>query len=462
MSQQTIKYFFTLCLLVLAQFTWAVSLPAVFSDNMVLQQNSELIIWGWGKPMEKISIGTPWNGNTLSTEVTNQGTWSVSVKTPEGSMTPYNLSIKGYNEIVLKNVLIGEVWLCSGQSNMEWSANMGINNAQDEVKQAKYPKIRFFSVIHRTANTPQIDLEGQWVECSPESMQNFSAVAYFFARRIHTYLKIPVGLVNSSWGGTPAECWMPAEAFEGNDLISTAAKKLEPVPWGPTEIARIYNAMIEPLTPFKIAGALWYQGESNVSTAYAYKETMTALITSWRKKWGYEIPFYYCQIAPYKYGNPAEGAALRDAQRRTLSVPNTGMVVTSDIGDTNDIHPRNKQDVGLRLARLALVKHYKIKSVLDEDGPYYLSHRVNANQMLVYFANADGLNCKGDKITHFELAGEDGIFYPAEAKINKDNIVDVQSEKVPRPTMVRYAWGNTATPNLFNGAGLPASCFSSK
>ena len=144
MSQQTIKYFFTLCLLVLAQFTWAVSLPAVFSDNMVLQQNSELIIWGWGKPMEKISISTPWNGNTLSTEVTNQGTWSVSVKTPEGSMTPYNLSIKGYNEIVLKNVLIGEVWLCSGQSNMEWSANMGINNAQDEVKQAKYPKIRFF------------------------------------------------------------------------------------------------------------------------------------------------------------------------------------------------------------------------------------------------------------------------------------------------------------------------------
>jgi sialate O-acetylesterase len=253
---------------------------------------------------------------------------------------------------------------------------------------------------------------------------------------------------------------MPSEVFEDNDLLSTAAQKQKPVPWWPIEVARIYNAMIEPITKFKIAGALWYQGESNVITAYAYKETMTALITSWRKKWSQEFPFYYCQIAPYKYGNPAEGAALRDAQRRILSVPNTGMVVTSDIGDTTDIHPRNKQDVGLRLANLALVKHYKTSNVTVE-GPLYLSHRTSANQMLVYFANADGLNFKGDKITHFELAGEDGVFHPAEAKINKENIVEVQSEKVTRPTMVRYAWGNTATPNLFNGAGLPASCFSS-
>lgn len=461
MSQQTIKYLFALCLLVCAQISWAVSLPAIFSDNMVLQQNTELIIWGWGKPMEKISVNTPWDGKTLNTEATNQGLWSVFVKTPEGSMTPYNLTVKGYTEIVLKNVLIGEVWLCSGQSNMEWSANMGINSAQDEVKKANYPNIRFFSVTHRTATAPQIDLEGQWAECRPASMQNFSAVAYFFARKLQADLKVPIGMINSSWGGTPAECWMPAEAFEGNDLISTAAKKLEPVPWGPTEIARIYNAMIEPLTKFKIAGALWYQGESNVTTAYAYKETMTALITSWRKKWGQDFPFYYCQIAPYKYGNPAEGAALRDAQRRTLSVPNTGMVVTSDIGDTSDIHPRNKQDVGLRLANLALVKHYKASNAVVA-GPLYLNSRARAGQMLVYFSNAEGLNFKGDKITHFELAGEDGVFHPAEAKINKENIVEVQSEKVTRPTIVRYAWGNTATPNLFNGAGLPASCFSSK
>ena len=461
MSQRAIKYFSTLCLLVLAQLSWAVSLPAVFSDNMVLQQNNEMIIWGWGKPMEKISISTPWDGNTLNTEATNQGTWSVFVKTPKGSMTPYNLTIKGYNEIVLKNVLIGEIWLCSGQSNMEWSANMGIDSAQDEVKQAKYPNIRFFSVIHRTATAPQIDLEGEWAECSPESMQNFSAVAYFFARKLQADLKVPIGMINSSWGGTPAECWMPSEAFEGNDLISTAAKKLEPVRWGPTEIARIYNAMIEPITKFKIAGALWYQGESNVTTAYAYKETMTALISSWRKKWGQDFPFYYCQIAPYRYGNPAEGAALRDAQRRTLSIPNTGMVVTSDIGDTSDIHPRNKLDVGLRLANLALVKHYKASNAVVA-GPLYLNSRARAGQMLVYFANAEGLNVKGDKITHFELAGEDGIFHPAEAKISKENTVEVQSEKVTRPTMVRYAWGNTATPNLFNGAGLPASCFSSK
>lgn len=461
MSQPLQKYFFMLCITLMVQQSWAVSLPAVFSDNMVLQQNSELVFFGWGKPLEKISIVNSWDSIVSNTEVSNQGTWTILVKTPPGSMTPHTLTIKGYNEIVLKNVLIGEVWLCSGQSNMEWSANMGINKPQEEVKQANYPFIRFFSVDHRTALVPQIDLKGQWNECSPATMQNFSAVAYFFARKLQAELKIPIGLINSSWGGTPAECWMPSEAFENNELISTAAKKLEPVRWGPTEIARIYNAMIEPLTAYKIAGALWYQGESNVSTAYAYKETMTALITSWRKKWNQDFPFYYCQIAPYKYGNPEEGAALRDAQRRTLSVPNTGMVVTSDIGDTTDIHPRNKQDVGLRLANLALVKHYK-KSEAVVDGPLYLSHRVQDAKMMVYFANADGLNFKGNKITHFELAGEDGIFYPAQASISKDNLVEVQCEQVKRPVMVRYAWGNTATPNLFNGAGLPASCFSSK
>lgn len=461
MSQQLQKYFFTLLLTLVVQQSWAVSLPAVFSDNMVLQQNSELIVWGWGKPLEKISIATSWDSTILNTEATNQGTWTILVKTPAGSMTPHSLKIKGYNEIVLKNVLIGEVWLCSGQSNMEWSANMGINNPQEEVQKANYPQIRFFTVDHRTALVPQIDLKGQWSECSPATMQNFSAVAYFFARKLQAELKIPIGLINSSWGGTPAECWMPSEAFDNNELISTAAKKLEPVRWGPTEIARIYNAMIEPLTRYKIAGALWYQGESNVTTAYAYKETMTALITSWRKKWNQDFPFYYCQIAPYKYGSPNEGPALRDAQRRTLSVPNTGMVVTSDIGDTTDIHPRNKQDVGLRLANLALVKHYK-KSKAVVDGPLYLSNRVQDAKMLVYFANAEGLTAKGNKITHFELAGEDGIFYPAEAKINPNNIVEVQATQVQNPKFVRYAWGNTATPNLFNGAGLPTSCFNSK
>jgi sialate O-acetylesterase len=291
-------------------------------------------------------------------------------------------------------------------------------------------------------------------------MQNFSAIGYFFARKLQQELKIPIGVINSSWGGTPAEAWMPAVAFEGNELISSAAKKLAPVPWGPVEIARIYNAMIEPLTKFKIAGALWYQGESNVGTAYAYQATMTTLITSWRKKWGFDFPFYYCQIAPYRYGKTMDGAELRDAQRRTLDVPQTGMVVTSDIGDTSDIHPRNKHDVGLRLANLALNQHYQTNKEVVY-GPLYRKSEVQGRHMVVFFDYAEGLNFKGDKLTHFEVAGEDGVFFPAEAKINKDNSIEVKADGLKRPVSVRFAWSNTATPNLFNGAGLPASCFRS-
>ena len=460
MVPRLISVLFLFCILGLTQTTWAnVSLPSFFSDHMVLQQNTELSIWGWAKPGENIVVSTTWN-TQYNAIASNQGSWSVLIKTPTGSMTPYDISIKGYNEILLKNVLIGEVWLCSGQSNMEWSANSKINNAEEEIKQANFPAIRFFSVEHRTALTQQIDLEGQWVECSPATMQNFSAIGYFFARKLQQELKIPVGVINSSWGGTPAETWMPAEVFEHDEVISTAAKKLESVPWGPVEIARIYNAMIEPLTKFRIAGALWYQGESNVGTAYAYKATMTALITSWRKKWGLDFPFYYCQIAPYRYGKPMEGAELRDAQRRTLDIPQTGMVVTSDIGDTSDIHPRNKLDVGLRLANMALGQHYRIDTRVVS-GPLYKDSQVQGRHILVYFDHAEGLNCKGNRLTHFEIAGEDGIYHPAEAKIKKDNSVEVQSDQVKRPVAVRFAWSNTATPNLFNEAGLPASCFRS-
>ena len=461
MFQQFIKGLFFFCTLGLFQTLKAnVSLPAVFSDNMVLQQNAEVNFWGWAKPGEEITITTGWNTVQKVKATNGQGTWSLLIKTPMGSMTPYSISIKGSNEVIIKNVLVGEVWICSGQSNMEWSANSPITNKDEEIKQANFPNIRFFSVEHRTALTPQIDLAGKWVECTPSSMQNFSAIGYFFARKIQSNLNVPIGVINSSWGGTPAECWMPAEAFAGNGLITEAAQQLTPVPWGPVEIARIYNAMIEPLTRFKIAGALWYQGESNVSTAYAYKATMTALISSWRKKWGNEFPFYYCQIAPYRYGKPMEGVELRDAQRRTLDVPQTGMVVTSDIGDTSDIHPRNKLDVGLRLANLALNQHYKTNQDVVS-GPLYKESRIEGNHITVFFDNAIGLNFKGPKLTHFEIAGEDGIYFPAEAKINPDNTIEVKAEQVKKPASLRFAWSNTATPNLFNGAGLPASCFRS-
>jgi sialate O-acetylesterase len=433
-----------------------ISLPEIFSDNMVLQQKSDVTIWGWAKTGEKVVLKAEWLGSEISTTADNQGKWNLVLKTPEAG-GPFNITLKGYNEFVLKNVLIGEVWLCSGQSNMEWSAASGINNAQEEIKNANNPEIRFFSVYNATSQFPQDHLTGEWTVCTSETMRSFSIIAYLYARRLQEVLGVPVGVINSSWGGTPAEAWMPEDATGKDDFLREAAAKQKPVPWGPVEPGRIYNSMISPLVPFRIAGAIWYQGEANTVNAYAYKELLSALVKSWRTGWGYEFPFYYAQIAPYKYGRPFEGVEVREAQRKALSIPNSGMVVLSDIGDTSDIHPKNKQDVALRMANLALNRHYdKLKT--EDSGPLYREMRIDKNKAIISFDHADGLYVKGSKLNCFEIAGEDMVFYPAGAKI-KDNQVIVQSDKVKIPVAVRFAWSNTATPNLFNAANLPASCF---
>jgi sialate O-acetylesterase len=330
-----------------------VSLPEIFSDNMVLQQKSDVIFWGWAKTGETIVIKADWMDSDITVKADVQGTWKTTIKTP-GFGGPYSIHIKGQNEVILKNVLIGEVWLCSGQSNMEWSAQSGINNGDEEIKNANYPEIRLFTVNTSTSIYPQEHLAGKWAVCTPEEMRRFSAIGYFFARKLNKELGVPVGIINSSWGGTPAESWMPEEATQKNDFLREAAAKQKVVPWGPVEPARIYNAMINPLIPFRISGVLWYQGEANTINGYAYKEMLTALITSWRGKWNYEFPFYYAQIAPFKYGKPLEGVEVREAQRKALDVPNTGMAVLSDICDTLNIHPKNKQEAALRLANLAL------------------------------------------------------------------------------------------------------------
>jgi sialate O-acetylesterase len=433
-----------------------ISLPEIFSDNMVLQQKSDVTIWGWAKTGEKVVLKADWLTDEINTTVDNQGKWSLTLKTPEAG-GPYNITLKGYNEVTLKNILIGEVWLCSGQSNMEWSAAMGINNAEEEIKNANYPDIRFFSVYHATSKFPQDHCTGEWTACTSESMRNFSVLAYLYARKLHEALGVPVGVINSSWGGTPAEAWMPEDVIQKDDLLREAASKQKPVPWGPVEPGRIYNSMISPLVPFRIAGVLWYQGEANTINAYAYKELLSALIQSWKTGWGYEFPFYYAQIAPYTYGRPYEGVEVREAQRKVLSVPNTGMVVLSDIGDTTNIHPKNKQDAALRFANLALNRHYS-KVKMEDSGPLYKDMIIDKNKAVISFDHADGLHVKDDKLNCFEIAGEDKVYYPATAKI-KDNQVIVQSDKVKIPVAVRFAWSNTATPNLFNAANLPASCF---
>jgi sialate O-acetylesterase len=452
------KFIVTVVLLLISlQFTFSnISIPEIFSDNMVLQRRSEVTFWGWANTGETVTIKADWLSEAVSVQAGNQGTWKLVLKTSEAG-GPYTISIKGYNELTLRNVLIGEVWLCSGQSNMEWSARSGIANAEQEINNSSNPAIRLFSVFHSTSQYPQDHFTGEWAECSPATMANFSIIAYFFARKLNHDLGIPVGVINSSWGGTPAESWMPGEVIQNDDYLNKAAAMQKPVPWGPVEPARIYNSMISPMIPFRIAGVLWYQGEANTVNAYAYKKMLSGLIGSWRSKWGYDFPFYFAQIAPYRYGKPFEGVEVRDAQRRVLEVAGTGMVVLSDIGDTTDIHPRNKFDAAVRFANLALNRYYGALKQ-EDSGPLYKGMTVEKDKVVVSFDHNAGLHAVGDKITCFEVAGSDRIYYPAFAKI-KDQKVIVRSDKVKSPVTVRFAWSNTATPNLFNGAGLPASCF---
>jgi sialate O-acetylesterase len=434
-----------------------VALPSIFGNNMVLQRDSQVLLWGWGSPNEEVTIVSSWDGKTVSIKTDNAANWKIDLTTPQAG-GPYMITIKGSNNVIsLNNILIGEVWLCSGQSNMEWSANSGIDNAQEEIANANYANIRLFSVDKRTASSPQDDLSGSWEECTPESMKNFSAVAYFFARRLQEKMNIPIGLIDSSWGATCAEVWTPEIVFETHQDLRKEAEKIGPNQWVTTEPTVLYNAMIAPITPFKIGGTIWYQGESNTANADTYAELLTAMIGSWREKWGYEFPFYFVQIAPFNYGTPEQGVVVRNEQRKAMDFPKTGMVVISDYCTVDDIHPKNKQVVGLRLANLALNHTYKIGN--DEVyGPLFKEIKVNGKKIEVSFDHADGMYFKGKGPTQFEVAAKSGPFYPAKAII-KDNKVILSAKEIAEPARMRYAWSNTAMPNLFNGADLPASSF---
>lgn len=454
------RYLFLLLGATILPFTSAIAnvgLPAIFNDHMVLQQNAEITVWGWAKALEEVNVSGSWSQDTVKTVGDSNARWQVTLKTPPAG-GPYSLTIQGYNTIVLEDVLIGEVWFVSGQSNMEWSARAGIDNAGQAIKESNYPAIRFFNVSHRTADAPQLDLGGQWVASSPESMIDFSAVAYFFGRELHQELGVPIGLINSSWGGTPAEVWVKPEVISESAELTEAATKISEAPWCPHLPGKAYHAMVAPLIPFHIAGVLWYQGETNTAAPQAYEQLFPALIASWRNEWGYEFPFYFAQIAPFRYGRPMEGVLLRDAQRKSLAVPGTGMVVLSDIGNTENIHPTNKLDVGKRFANWALNKTYG-KEDVPVSGPLYRTMQVEGRKIRLFFDYAEnGLQAKGGKLTHFKIAGEDRQFIPATARIEGNTIV-VSAPKVNNPVAVRFGWSNTAEPTLFNTEGLPASSF---
>lgn len=455
--QRIVNFLLFLILVIETSLSASITLPSIFSDHMVLQQNSNLHIWGWAKPREKITIISSWDNNPVVTTADNHADWQTVIKTPSAG-GPHTLTFIGSNTIILKDILVGEVWLCSGQSNMEWSARLGIDNGTQEVLEANYSAIRFFQVTQKAAQSRQLDCDGTWSICSPQTMIDFSAVGYFFGKQLYNNLNIPIGLINSSWGGTPAETWINPNIIIENTCYAQAAKKIKEMPWCPEKPGETYFSMIAPLVPFPIAGVIWYQGETNTNNFEIYSTLFPALINNWRQEWGKDFPFYYVQIAPYKYGEPEIGVKIREAQRKSLATPHTGMVVISDIGDINDIHPRNKIDVGERLANWALARTYGQEEVAYS-GPLYREKKIEGNKIRIFFDYAEnGLICRGENLTHFEIAGENKVYVPAEAKID-GHTVTVRAQSIKNPLAVRFAWDNIAEPNLFNAEGLPASCF---
>lgn len=454
------KVYFLICLLIVNLSFANIVVPSVFSDHMVLQQNDEVKFWGWADPNEEVILKTSWSDVEYKTKGSTQAYWELKINTPSAG-GPFTITIKGNNVIVIKDILIGEVWLCSGQSNMEMSADWGIDNGEQEINNANYPNIRFYTIQKKGAKFPQQDINANWNVCTPETMKSNSSLAYFFAQRLQEKIPdVPIGLIVSAWGGTPAEIWMPEEVFKNDSILLNAANKLKPVQWGPIEPARAFNAMIHPLIGYNIAGALWYQGEANVG-APNYDYTLTSLIKSWRDLWRKDFPFYFVQIAPYKYGTHHHGGAeIRDAQRKvSMQIPNTAMVVISDISPIDDIHPKDKRSVGIRLANLALAKHYKKNTDLVE-SPLFKDISIDKDKITIYFDHADGLYFN-NKEQLFEVAGADEKFYFARAKIVKQTVI-IRSSKIKHPKKVRFAWGNTVKSNLFNNAKLPASTFTTE
>ena len=433
-----------------------IKLPAVIGDNMVLQQKSEVAIWGWGDPGTEIKVSGSWNNDTVKAKISSQSVWKVKLKTPSAG-GPFTVSISGNEVVILRNVMIGEVWICSGQSNMEWSADSRINNADEEVKNANHPNIRLFHVKKLGSETPQDNCFAKWETCTPETMHAFSAVGYFFGRNLHQDLNVPVGIIEAAWGGTPAEVWVRSELVGSDPLLNACAGQLKTYDWWPSKPGVVYNGMIAPLLPFRIAGAIWYQGESNAGSPESYRKLFKTLIENWRHDFENDFSFYWVQIAPFEYGSDTRSPLIREMQMQSLDIPKTGMVVVSDLVDNvKDIHPQNKQEVGKRLANLALAENYGIKGLLYKH-PLYKSMIVEKSRVLISFENvSNGLKASGVEITCFEIASADQVFKPAKVKID-GNTVLVWSKEVKTPVAVRFSFSNDAIGNLFSQEGLTGS-----
>lgn len=476
-----------------------VRFAALFSEHAVLQQEADVPVWGWAEPGEAVAVSIA--DQTRTAKADEQGRWMVRfAKLTSGG--PLTLTAKGKNTVAVGDVLVGEVWLGSGQSNMAMPVQ-GANDFAAERAAARLPLVRMFKEESSAAETAQKDAKGMWVVCAPDTVGPFSATLFFFGRELHKSLNVPVGLINSSVGGTPIESWIAAEAQKAAPELASfpasiektvnagtpeeakakyekqlarwqeAAQKAraanQPVPRKPRDpsatlarkgnVGGLFNGKIAPLIPYAMRGAIWYQGEANSTPEKApyYQHQLPLLIKDWRTRWGWEFPFAWAQL-PNFGGAGRDWPVVREAMLKTLALPKTGMGINIDIGEEKNIHPKNKQEVGRRLSLWALGEVYGQK-VAATSGPLPAGHEIRGSEIVLKFSHVDGgLVAKDGDLKGFTIAGDDREWKPAKARIAGGNVI-VSSPEVSRPAAARYAWGNFPACNLFNGAGLPASPF---
>lgn len=427
----------------------------LFTDGAVLQREQNVPVWGTANDGEKVTV--EFAGQT-ATATAQGGKWKMELKPLEAG-GPFSMKISGENEVTVNNLLVGEVWVASGQSNMEWTINASFQPEVEKPK-ANFPQIRMITAKKVASLTPLDEVQGKWQECSPETVGGFSAVAYYFARDLHAKLGVPVGIISTSWGGTPAQAWTSADGFEGQPELKGYADQLKAAEALPEKghqnfPAALYNAMIAPVVPYGMSGVIWYQGESNAGQSKQYQTLFPAMIADWRAKWKLgDFPFLFVQIAPFK-GQPPE---IREAQFLTLAKSkNTAMAVITDYGDANDIHPKQKEPVGNRLSLAARALAYGEK--IEYSGPLYQEMKAAGDKAWINFSHVGGgLVAKDGDLKGFTIAGADGKFLPAKAEIKGDKVV-VSAEGVADPKAVRYGWDNVPDVNLCNKEGLPASPF---
>lgn len=448
-----------LCITLFAVAQPPLRLPSIISDHAVLQQSSDVKLWGWASSGWPVKISCSWNPtDTVFAQPGKDCAWSATVKTPKaGDATYFITFISGQQKLTIHDILIGEVWLCSGQSNMEYNFSwpQGVLDAGDAVAQSANKNIRFFQVARAYNNYPQTDCGGEWKVCSPETVKSMSVVGYFFGKKLNEVTKSPVGLIASYWGGTCVQAWIPGHVLEQDTELAKMAAKVKPVSWAPVESSVIYNAMLYPLIPYRIAGTIWYQGEANTDNPEDYGKLFAGLIKGWREVFKNDFPFYFVQIAPWSGYGGISAALLREQQEATLSLPKTGMVVVGDLVDNvKDIHPRIKREVGSRLINMVLKEQYGVND-LQPYFPHFASFSVKKNKAIVTVTSIGKLSCKDKEITSFQIAGEDKKFYPATALIDKKGAIIVSAKEVAVPVAVRYCFTNDGMPNLFDVNGLP-------